>query len=319
MKTTFYELSEAQRRQLLDAESLFELVERTQEEAWAHRGSMFWREQSGRTYLIQLSTDSRQRSLGRESDDTRKTFESFMGRKQEVEARLKSLRAQLDVTRRVNRALRIGRTPDLLVGVLTELQKVGVAEHFLVVGTNALFAYETAAGVRFPGDVMETRDADLLYDSRPRVAGQDTSFLDILRRVDKTFERHPTESCRAVNSKGYEIGLICRFQPVRASTGERLLSVPRFEQIVVSQSGSMARMRTVHPMAFARIKRQLAASPQRDPRKATKDMLQAELVEQMVPQYLPHLGNKPEVDGDASPEPSVRLEGEGGPNFESGR
>lgn len=186
----------------------------------------------------------------------------------------------------------------------------------MVVGTNALHAYQTAAGVRFPGDVMETRDADLSFDTRQRaefvqvMETSRTSFLDLLRKADKTFQRHETDFQTAVNNKGYEIDLLRRFPPtelesqehplqmtpneddlwaVRASMGERLLSAPRFSQMVVGTSGAMARMATVHPLAFARIKRQLSRVAGRDPRKAPKDAAQARQVEELVKEYLPHL------------------------------
>ncbi len=60
-------------------------LETTREEAWRHRGSMFWREQAGHTYLIKLSPDARQTSLGPESQDTRLRYERFMARKKVVE------------------------------------------------------------------------------------------------------------------------------------------------------------------------------------------------------------------------------------------
>ena len=48
MKTQhFFEWSGDQRRQLVDAESLFDALEGTSEEAFRHRGTMFWREQGG--------------------------------------------------------------------------------------------------------------------------------------------------------------------------------------------------------------------------------------------------------------------------------
>lgn len=315
----FIELNEAQRRQLVDAESVFEALETAEEEAWRHRGSMFWREQAGRTYLIKLSPDSRQRSLGPESDESRATFQRFMDRKAQAEQRLKDLRGQADTMRRMNRALRVGRTPDVLVEVLIVLAKARVSQHFLVVGTNALHAYETAAGVRFPSDVMETRDADLLFDTRQRaeflqvMETSGTSFMDLLRKADKTFQRHETEFQTAVNNKGYEIDLLRRFPPaeleaqehplqmtpdeddlwaVRASMGQRLLSAARFSQVVVGTSGAMARMTTVHPLAFARIKRQLSRVAGRDPRKAPKDAAQARQVEQLVKERLPHLSSE---------------------------
>ena len=79
---------------------------------------------------------------------------------------------------------------------------------------------------------------------------------------------------------------------VRASLGQRLLSAPRFSQMVVGTSGAMARMTTVHSLAFARIKRQLSRVAGRDPRKAPKDAAQARQVEALVKEYLPHLSGE---------------------------
>lgn len=323
MTLQFFELNEQQKRQLLDAESLFQTLRLTEEEAWRHRGSMFWREQAGRKYLVKLSPDSKQRSLGPWSVKTQETHDKFMTRKAQLDERLKDLRKQADTMRRLNRALRVGRTPDMLVEVLNVLARARVAEHFLLVGTNALYAYETAAGVRFPPDVMETRDADFLFDTSRRaqflsvMQDRGLSFLDLLRKADKTFERHPTDNYTAVNSKGYEVDLIRRFPPpeleasehplrmtdadddlwaVRASTGQRLLSVPKFSQMVVGTNGAMAIMTTVHPLAFARIKRQLSQDPNREPLKAKKDAQQANMVEELVHEYLPHLAQEQHLD-----------------------
>lgn len=312
----FHELNEAQKRQLIDAEMLFGALDKAETEALRHRGSMFWREQDGGRYLIALSASSRQRSLGPASPANEQKYERFMSRKAEVEARVKSLRHKADECRRMNKALRVGRTPEILIDVLNAMRRYGVSEHFLVVGTHALFAYETAAGVRFPNDIMETHDADLLFDTANRAAFMEVmddrqmSFLGILKKVDKTFERDDSLNHTARNASGYEIQLIRRFPPdagddsehplrltadegdlwpVRASMGQKLLSVPRFDQVVIGINGGMARMRTVHPLHFARIKRQLAKEPRRDARKKAKDLAQAEMVQQLVKEYLPHL------------------------------
>ena len=136
------------------------------------------------------------------------------------------------------------------------------------------------------------------------------SFLGILKKVDKTFERDEMDNSMARNVSGYEIDLIRRFPPdpedtsehplrltaeeedlwpVRASMGQKLLSVPRFDQVVVGVNGAMARMRTVHPLDFARIKRELSLNKDRDPLKKNKDLAQAEMVEALVRGYLPQL------------------------------
>ena len=74
----FYELSESQKRQLIDAEMLFCALEQAEADAIRHRGSMFWREQDGGRYLIALSAHSRQRSLGPASPENE--FGSCQGR-----------------------------------------------------------------------------------------------------------------------------------------------------------------------------------------------------------------------------------------------
>ncbi len=314
--TSFFELNEQQKRQLIDAEMLFSALEQAEAEAIRYRGSMFWREQDGGRYLISLSAHSRQRSHGPASPENELKYEKFTQRKTEVEARLKLLRAKADEVKRMNKALRVGRTPDILIDVLNAMMRYGVAEHFLVVGTHALFAFETAAGVRLPNDVMATQDADLLFDTGKRAAfvevmkDRQMSFLGILKKVDKTFERDVLDNHTARNASGYEIDLIRRFPPdpedmsehplqltpedgdlwpVRASMGQKLLSVPRFDQVVIGINGGMARLRTVHPLDFARIKRQLSQDLRRDPLKKTKDMAQAALIEQLVRECLPHL------------------------------
>jgi len=322
---SFVELSEEQRRQYVDAERLFLALEAAEEDAWKYRGSLFWREQAGNRYLIHLLPDSRQRSLGRESEALRAKFEHFTQRKPKAEQRVKELRETADTMKRLNRALRVGRTPDIVIDVIHALRKARVVQHFLLVGTNALYAYESAAGVRFPHEVMATRDADFLFDTRRRaefvqvMEQRGTSFLELLRKADKTFERHPTDNHTAVNSKGYEVDIIRRFPPpeleatehplrmtedegdlwaMRATTGQQLLSVPKFKQVVIGTSGAMASMITVHPLAFARIKRSLSKQRQRSALKAPKDKLQADMVEELVRQYLPHLAEQPSHNDD---------------------
>lgn len=330
----FLELTEDQRRQFIDSEQVFQALQLAEEEAWRHRGSMFWREQAGRNYLVKLEPDSSQKGLGVESAQTKDTFNKFMTRKVQVEQRVKALREQAATMKRLNRALRVGRTPDIIIDVINTLKKARVGEHFLLVGTNALYAYETAAGVRFPHEVLATRDADFLYDTRKRgefldlMAQRGLSFLDLLRKADKTFERHPEENHTAVNSKGYEIDVIRRFPPaeleavehpmrmthnehdlwaVRASTAQQLLSVPRFKQVVVGVSGAMATLNTVHPLEFARIKHALSKKPGRDPHKAPKDEKQATMVEALVEQYLPQLARTAGDDHRQHDQPQERV------------
>jgi hypothetical protein len=49
----------------------------------------------------------------------------------------------------------------------------------------------------------------------------------------------------------------------------------------------MARMHTISPAVFAKFKRWLAAQPDREAQKRRRDILQTELVEELIREYLP--------------------------------
>jgi hypothetical protein len=76
---------------------------------------------------------------------------------------------------------------------------------------------------------------------------------------------------------------------LQVSPGQDLLNAERFSRMVVATSGAMARMNTVDPRAFVRVKRWLAARKDRDPLKRRKDRLQADVVDSLIENYLPQL------------------------------
>lgn len=311
------ELSEGQLRQYTDAQTVYSALLAAARDAAEVRGSMLWRELRGVRTLIRTSAAGAQKSLGGDSEDNRRIYADFMARKERAEQRLKSLKSQYELQRRLNRAQRVGRTPRVVVDILNVLQEAGVADKFLVVGTHALYAYESAAGVRIAEGAMATRDVDILFDTRKRVAlfsalkRIDASLIGLLRKADSSFEIIDDQAQTARNDDGFEVDIVRRVATpedphplrmsdhdkdlwaVQVSMGERLQSARRFEQMVVSANGEMALMRTIHPLDFARIKRLLADHPQREPLKRSKDLLQADIVDYIVHQYLPNLAEQP--------------------------
>lgn len=309
----FFELSESQKRQYIDAETVFLALAQARKAAAEVRGSMFWRDLKGTRTLIRSSASGGQKSLGAHSESTQKLFDSFMLRKTNAEARVKALKAQLATQQRLNRAHRVGRVPNIVVNVLNVLEKAGVAAHFLVVGTHALYAFETAAGVRIAEQAMATRDVDMLFDTRKRLAfftameKLDSSLIGLLRKADASFEVVEDQHYTARNNDGFEVDIIRRmaggidphpmrmssaeddFWAVQVSMGDKLAAARRFDQVVVATSGDMALMRTVHPLDFARIKLALSQQVGRDANKRGKDALQATIVRTLVSDYLPHL------------------------------
>ena len=133
------------------------------------------------------------------------------------------------------------------------------------------------------------------------------SLLSVLQKVDSTFDLRDDQLYTAVNASGFEVDVIRRMaksgdpHPLQATSAERdfwvvqvgngaqMVSAERFAQMVVSASGHMALMTTLHPVTFSKLKHALATSPTRDPLKKSRDALQARAVSQLVQEFLPHL------------------------------
>lgn len=73
---------------------------------------------------------------------------------------------------------------------------------------------------------------------------------------------------------------------MQVGSGAQMLGAARFSQVVVASSGAMARMHTIAPSAFVRLKRALARRGSRDPLKRPKDALQARLVQGLLDEGL---------------------------------
>ena len=303
-------------RQYIDARAAFVELERTKKNALQVRGGMLWKTVNGQDYLIRTSTTGGQKSLGRRSSETETMHRSFVDKKQSLEERVSSLRAAAAKHQRMNRALRVGRMPTIAVAILGRLANAGLDEYFRVVGTHSLYAYEAAAGVSFASEITSTRDIDLLWDTRKRVIFtqklmQDSpSMLAALQKVDKTFQVIENQKYTAINQDGFEVDIIRRFategdpHPIRlsdagddfwvvqAKRAGDLMNAPEFTEIVVAESGAMARMTTIHPTVFVSFKRWMAKEPDRDPLKRRRDALQADAVEWVLHERLPHLLDK---------------------------
>jgi hypothetical protein len=299
-------------RQYIDAVATFEAYEDALAEAVKVRGGMYWHKGPATAYLVRTSASGSERSLGPRTPETEAIYANFHQRKELSEQRLAGLNASLAKHKRMNRALRVGRVAPLIVDILGRLAATNLGEHFRVVGTHALYAYESAAGVTFEDDAVATRDIDLLWDVRKRVAFAtalrhvDSSMLGVLRKVDPTFRIRNSQKYTAVNKDGFEVDIIRReqvaddphrirlsddeedFWAAQAPRSQELLDSPQFSAVIVATNGNMARMNTLEPMPFVRFKRWMSTVAERDPRKRRRDALQANAVEEVVREYLPH-------------------------------
>uniref|UniRef100_UPI003F499604 GSU2403 family nucleotidyltransferase fold protein n=1 Tax=Cupriavidus necator TaxID=106590 RepID=UPI003F499604 len=128
----------------------------------------------------------------------------------------------------------------------------------------------------------------------------DLSMLDVLRKVDRTFEIRDDQRFTAVNAKGFEVNILRReaadvgpnplqltddeddLWAVQARRENVLLRSPPFSAPIDSVTGRMARMTTISPTAFVDFKRWMASTADRDPLKVSPDRLQASIVEDLA-------------------------------------
>lgn len=282
------------------------------------RGSLVWHRSNGDEYLTRSYYDAsghrRQKVVGKRGSETEALKSEWEEGRAAAQARAKQLRATLDRQAAINRALGLGRVPLLGARIIRSLDDAGLLGRGLrVVGTNAIYAYEAAAGVMVDASVTATLDIDLLFDARRRLrmlASADVpegTLIALLRRLDRTFVRG-REVFRATNADGYLVDLIKPERPEpwrheRETVGPAsddiaavsiaglswLESAPPFEAVVVDERGSPARLVAVDPRVFVAHKLWLSRRIDRDPLRRRRDAVQAATVGRLVSRYLPHL------------------------------
>ena len=127
---------------------------------------MRWVSRKGRDYLLRKIGPS-ETSLGVRSPETEAAYDAFISGRGENRDRLKSLTNRLDEMASVNTAVGLGRVPKTTARIIRRFDEVGLlGKNIFVVGSNALFAYEMAAGLLLSADVVATGDVDLLWDTR---------------------------------------------------------------------------------------------------------------------------------------------------------
>lgn len=298
----FSELSLEQRRQLVDAQQLFSGWRPPTIEL-ATMGGLYWNTSHGRRYLYE-KREGKLRSLGRETPALIKRKVAHDQRSKELRARLRPLNKRVEAMAPVNRAIGIARLPTIAAKILRELDSEGLlGSHLLVAGTNALYAYEIAGGVRVGGEHVATGDADLLWDTRQSLLLSATGvvrrqgLMSILRRVDSSFAT--SYGFNAQNSRGYIVDLIIPesddFAQMRPNADveaqpiagvEWLISSPQFEQVVVAEDGKPVRMVVPEPRTFALHKLWVSGRSDRNPIKKAKDRAHAAIVGLIAQKHL---------------------------------
>ncbi|MCI5060866.1 MAG: nucleotidyltransferase domain-containing protein [Alphaproteobacteria bacterium] len=292
-------LTNEQTRQLIDVTQTFSGYRAAVRERRLHyRYAMRWRKIKGKDYLY-----CGQKSLGVRNVETEKHFDDYTKRRAELEDRISSIKARLDQMAPVNRALRLGRVPELPARVLRALYDEGAFDQgLMVIGTHALFAYEIAAGEFFEADMLATTDLDLCWDARERLSllneqGDKLSVLSVLQRVDRSFEAGANYGLSASNRDNFIVEMIApepSLQPVTSveddlpanpiAETKSLLSEPPYAVTAIAEDGLPVDILAPQPELFVKHKRTISAETSGRPAiQRRRDLAQADAIEPLVP------------------------------------
>ncbi len=307
---SYVELSERQSMEFTDSYQLHIAMQDAVDRAKHYSGSMHWKSIKGNEYLYRmLDAYGKGRSLGPRSDETEAKQNAFQKGKAEAAERIASIQNALNEKAALNRAVGLNRVPFIVGRISRELERRNLlGGHVLIVGTNAIYAYEALAGVMVNRELMATADVDFLWDNRKKIdlaAGSEVEgFLSVLKKADRSFKRSK-QLYRAINKDGYMADLIVPEPKNPLVTAQEqmgdeydlkasgigslrwLVNAAKVEAVVIDKKGYPFRMVVPDPRAFAIHKLWVSEQPNRKADKAKRDREQAITVADLIIERLP--------------------------------
>jgi hypothetical protein len=187
-------LSNQQRLHQVNTEQLFDNYRAALSHATSYTYGMRWKTVRDTEYLFRdKDRHGNGKSLGRRSKETETVLTTFSAARSVAQERLRLITEKIVEQARLNKALRLNRVPRVVARVLRELDQAGLHDSFTVIDTQALYAYEAAAGAHFLLKLLSSGDVDLLYDARHKMTVVSEKLdgdgpLGLLKKADKTFE-----------------------------------------------------------------------------------------------------------------------------------
>ena len=306
------ELNEEQRRVLVDAWQLWEAFLELKREEQSLKGGLTWKRVKGKEYLVRLlDSMGNMKSLGPRSPETEKIYASWRQKRETFRQRKEAFLNRLRVVSKLCKALGLNRVPLVVARIAREMFLYkDVRKRMLILGTNAIYAYEILAGVLVSSGFLATGDLDVLWDARSslRIAGlAKDGFIGLLKKADSSF-KIAESPLKAVNKEGFWVDLL-KTRPkslseimasqstvssfpedllaLEAKGTEWLVSCPKVYVVAIGQDGIPTPMVVPDPRAFMLHKLWVARRPNRPAVKKRRDVAQALLVQYLLKKYLP--------------------------------
>lgn len=256
----------------------------------------------GRKYLYEITgRNGNGVSLGALDNDNLKRFEDFRNRKAGLKSRIETSVLSVDESCAMYRALRLPLLASQAGDILRRADERGMlGSDLLVVGTNAIPAYQLESNGFLVGIPDETEDFDLAWAANKRPEEGAKPVWSLLKAVDSTYTMNTERQFQARNAKAYEVELLVAPskldmldrldvpKPVPLPEQEWLLLGRPLSRVVVCRDGRPARLYVPDPRYFALHKLWMSRQAKRNPNKRGKDQKQGHLLLDTVRDAMPH-------------------------------
>lgn len=294
--------SDEQRRTLINLDQHYQNWIEVERELATLPYGMKWATRSGQDYLYQvLDRSGNAKSLGPRSEQTEAQMELYTSTKSTLEERRKASAAKLAETCGLYRSLRLPLIPSEAAKILREADRRFLLDgKLLVVGTNAMPAYNIEAGGKINDAPDETDDFDMTWAAHSKDTSA-TGVMSMLKAVDSTFTVNTERTFQARNAKAFEFELLAapstlgnmvvndKPVPIPLDEQEWLLLGKTISHVVVGRDGTPARIAAPDPRYFALQKLWMSAQEKRNPLKRPKDFKQGMAVLSAIRTSMPHL------------------------------
>jgi len=317
MNFNFTEYSSSQLKQYINSKQIYEhYIEKKNEYFMNYNLSMYWRESKGKEYLTKKhSSSNRVTSLGVKSEETINIYQDFLQHKEALKIEISMLEEKLDKIRKLNRIELLTRVPSALVQIYQKINELKLDDKMILIGTNALYAYEAYCGLFIEDEQLATEDIDLLAKESKELSvifrevlpqGKLTSLIKL---IDKSFEQDKNLPYRFRNKKGVLLEVISPTNSKKVvkqnsfmdildleMQGMQWLENSRiFKSMVVGEDGKIAILSTIHPLEYAIYKHWLSSQLDRNIHKKNRDYQQSELVTKLIQEYMVNIDIEDEL------------------------
>ena len=316
----FIEYSNAQRKQSIDTEHLYEIyLQKLQSHEKNYKYTMFFKQTGGKEYLVKEKSSTKKSSyLGERSSQTEAIIQSFKEEKENSLKALSDIKKKIHIASKKNKFEKITRVPNALVDIFQTINALDLNTKLIVIGTNALYAYESKCCIFIEQDLLSSIDIDILNKRDKKLSFifneimPDGTLTKLLSSIDKTFIPQVGVPYRFINKENVIVELLnpsispFKNHHIKNDAFADIISLEMegmqwlenarlFSSIIIGEDGRCAIMTTIHPLEFAIYKNWLSSKTDRDARKRMRDKTQSKLVTDLMLSHMPHIDIKNEL------------------------